>query len=324
MEAAAMKLGRIVLKRLLLSLVTLWLLSVLVFAGGQLLPGDVGRAILGPLADARAVANLNHQLGVDRPLLVQYWDWVSHFVVGDMSMSYTFRSPVAPFIVTALINSLKLAAVAFLLVVPVSIFGGVLAALQVGRPIDRIITIVGLSATVLPEFVTGIVLILIFGIWLDWLPISATWPEGSGPLTQIYYLLLPSLPLFLVLFGYIARMARAGTIESLDADYTRTAVLKGLPWRVVLWRHVLRNSLLPTITVIATQVGYLIGGLVVVEVLFHYQGIGGLIYTAARGKDFPMLEASILTIGIIYTVATLTADLLYSALNPRIHFGAVE
>ncbi len=319
-----MNFARILSKRLLLSLITLWLLSVLVFAGGQLLPGDVGRAILGPLADARAVANLNHQLGVDRPLLVQYWDWISRFVTGDMSMSYSFRSPVAPFVMTALANSMKLGAVAFVLVVPLSIVGGVWAALHVGRPIDRIISVAGLSATVLPEFVTGIVLILIFGVWLDWLPITASWPEGSGPLTQIYYLLLPSLPLVLVLFGYIARMARAGTVEALDADYTRTAVLKGLPRRVVLWRHVLRNALLPTITVIATQVGYLIGGLVVVEVLFHYQGIGGLIYTAARHKDFPMLEAGVLSIGIIYTVATLAADLLYSALNPRIRFGAVE
>ncbi|HEY1386300.1 MAG TPA: ABC transporter permease [Dongiaceae bacterium] len=319
-----MRFGRILLKRLLLSVVTLWLLSVLVFAGGQLLPGDVGRAILGPLADAQAVANLNHELGVDRPVLVQYWDWVSHFAVGDMSMSYSYRSPVAPFIMAALINSLKLGGVAFLLVVPISVFGGVWAALHVGRPIDRIITVAGLSATVLPEFVTGIVLILVFGIWLKWLPISASWPEGAGPLTQIYHLLLPSMPLFLVLFGYIARMARAGTVEALDADYTRTAVLKGLPRHFVLWQHVLRNSLLPTITVIATQVGYLIGGLVVVEVLFHYQGIGGLIYQAARGKDFPMLEAGVLTLGIIYTVATLLADLLYSALNPRIHFGAVE
>jgi len=239
-------------------------------------------------------------------------------------MSYSYRSPVAPFIGAALINSLKLAGVAFLLVVPISVLGGVWAALHVGRPIDRIITVAGLSATVLPEFVTGIVLILVFGIWLRWLPISASWPEGAGPLTQIYYLLLPSMPLFLVLFGYIARMARAGTVEALDADYTRTAVLKGLPRHYVLWQHVLRNSLLPTITVIATQVGYLIGGLVVVEVLFHYQGIGGLIYQAARGKDFPMLEAGVLTLGIIYTIATLLADLLYSALNPRIHFGAVE
>ena len=128
----------------------------------------------------------------------------------------------------------------------------------------------------------------------------------------------------LVLFGYIARMARAGTVEALDADYTRTAVLKGLPRRTVIWRHVLRNALLPTITVIATQVGYLIGGLVVVEVLFHYQGIGSLIFTAARGKDFPMLEAGVLTVGIIYTIATLSADTLYSLLNPRIRFGSVE
>jgi peptide/nickel transport system permease protein len=316
--------ARILAKRLALSLVTLWLLSVMVFAGGQLLPGDVGRAILGPLADARAVANLNHMLGVDRPLLVQYGDWVGHFLVGNMGMSYIFRSPVADFITTALFNSFKLGLVAFVIVVPLGIFGGVFAALHVGRPIDRIISVVGLSATVLPEFVSGIVLIMIFGVWLNWLPITASWPEGSGPLTQIFYLLMPSLPLVLVLFGYIARMARAGTVEALDADYTRTAVLKGLPRRTVIWRHVLRNSLLPTITVIATQVGYLIGGLVVVEVLFHYQGIGGLIYTAARGKDFPMLEAGVLTVGIIYTVATLAADLLYSLLNPRIRFGGVE
>jgi peptide/nickel transport system permease protein len=177
---------------------------------------------------------------------------------------------------------------------------------------------------VVPEFVSGIVLILLFGIWLDLLPISAGWPEGAGPLTQIYYLILPSIPLVFVLFGYIARMARAGTIEALDADYTRTAFLKGLPRRVVIRRHVLRNALLPTITVIATQTGYLIGGLVVVETLFHYQGIGLLIWTAARGKDFPMLEAGVLTVGVVYTVATLSADLLYSLLNPRIRFGATE
>jgi peptide/nickel transport system permease protein len=297
---------------------------VIVFLGGQLLPGDVARAILGPLADQRAVDALNHQLGADRPLLVQYWDWISRFVQGDMSMSYTFRQPVAPFVGTALLNSLKLGAVAFVLVVPLGILGGVWAALNVGRPIDRIISLAGLSVTVVPEFVSGIVLILLFGVWLNLLPISATWPPGSGPLTQIYYLILPSVPLILVLFGYIARMARAGTIEALDADYTRTAVLKGLPRRVVLWRHVLRNALLPTISVIATQTGYLIGGLVVVETLFHYQGIGSLIYTAARGKDFPMLEAGVLTIGIVFTVATLLADLLYSVLNPRIRLGATE
>jgi peptide/nickel transport system permease protein len=310
------------LKRLLLSLITLWVLSVIVFAGAQLLPGNVGRAMLGPLADQRAVDNLNHELGVDRPVLVQYTDWIVHFVQGDMGKSYTYRRPVTEFVVSAMHNSLKLALVAFVLVVPLSIFGGVWAALHVGRPIDRIITIFGLSTTVLPEFVSGIVLILVFALGLQWLPLSASWPEGSGILTQIYYLILPSIPLVLVLFGYIARMARAGTIEALDSDYTRTAVLKGLPFPVVIWRHVLRNALLPTITVIATQTGYLIGGLVVVETLFHYQGIGGLIYTAAKSKDFPMLQAGVLSIGIVYMVATLAADILYSVFSPRIRYGS--
>lgn len=306
---------------MLLAVVTLVLLSMLVFAGGQLLPGDVGRAVLGPLADARAVAVLDHQLGVDRPLPVQYWDWISRFVLGDMGVSYIYRAPVAPFVATALLNSLKLAAIAFVIVVPLAIAGGVIAALNVGRWLDRVITLTGLSATVVPEFVSGIVLILIFGIWLQVFPITATWPPGAGPLTQVYYLLLPSAPLVLVLFGYIARMARAGAVTALEADYTRTAVLKGLPYRTVIWRHVLRNALLPTIAVIATQAGYLIGGLIVVETLFHYQGIGGLIYSAAKSHDFPMLEAGALTVGTIYVLASLAADLLSQRLNPLLRFG---
>ena len=134
-------------------------------------------------------------------------------------------------------------------------------------------------------------------------------------------MILPAIPLVLVLFGYIARMARAGMVEALASDYTRTAVLKGLPWRTVVWRHVLRNALLPTITVIATQAGYLIGGLVVIEQLFRYQGIGGLILHAATSKDFPMLEAGVLIVGLIYVVATLLADMLTSALNPRIRLA---
>ncbi len=206
----------------------------MVFAGGQLLPGDVARAILGPLADARAVANLDHQLGLDRPLWIQYWEWISHFARGDMGESYVYRAPVAPFVLAALGYSVKLGAVAFVLVVPLSIASGVWSALRAGGPIDRIISLIGLSATILPEFVSGIVLIMIFGIWLKILPVTAQWPAGATLLTQIHYLLLPSLPLVLVLFGYLARMARAGTLEALAADYTRTAVLKGLKPRAVL------------------------------------------------------------------------------------------
>ena len=221
-------------------------------------------------------------------------------------------------IADALANSLKLAAMAFVLVVPLGLLGGVWSALRVGTWTDRTITLLGQSLGVVPEFISSIVLILIFGVWLRWLPMSADWPDHAGPITQIYYLLLPSIPLVLIFFGYIARIARAGTVEALDADYTRTAVLKGLPWSIVLWRHVLRNALLPAITVIASLIGYLAGGLVIIETLFHYRGIGSLIYTAAKAKDFPMLEAAVLTVGAIYAIASLAADLLNALLNPRL------
>ncbi|MBP0591305.1 ABC transporter permease [Paraburkholderia sp. LEh10] len=315
---------RFVATRIGLSLITLWLLSVIVFAGGQLLPGNIGRAILGPLADARAVAALNHQLGADRPLLAQYTQWITHFVQGDMGLSYAFREPVGPFVASALANSAKLGLFAFVVVVPLGIAGGVWAAMHAGRWLDRTISIAGLSATVVPEFVSSIVLILVFGVWLQWLPIEASAPPGAGFFTQLKHLVLPILPLVFVFFGYIARMARAGTVEALDADYTRTAILKGLPPHIVIWRHVLRNALLPTITVAATQLGYMIGGLVVVETLFHYQGIGSLIYNAAKAKDFPMLEGGVLTIGVVYTLANLVADALYVLLNPRLRVRSAE
>ncbi|MCK1450502.1 ABC transporter permease [Bradyrhizobium sp. 35] len=312
---------RFLAQRFSYAFITLFVLSLLVFFGGQVLPGDVGRAILGPLADQQAVDALNHQLGVDRPLLVQYGAWIWNVLQGDMGRSYAYSAPVAPIVLTAFGHSLKLAAVVYLLVVPLGILGGVVAALNVNRPIDRIIGLGGMSATVLPEFVTGIVLILIFAVWLGWLPISATWPPDAGILTQIHYLILPAMPLVFVLFGYIARMARAGMIEALDSDYTRTAVLKGLTWPQVIWRHVLRNALLPTITVIATEAGYLVGGLLVVEILFRYQGIGLLIFSAAQSKDFPMLEAGVLVAGAVLVLSTVLADLLYSLLNPRIRIG---
>ena len=147
---------------------------------------------------------------------------------------------------------------------------------------------------------------------------------STPPASQFQHLILPAIPLILVLFGYIARMARAGTIEALNSDYARTATLKGLKRSVVIRRHILRNSLLPTITVIATQTGYLIGGLVVIETLFNYQGIGNLIISAAHATDFPMLAGGVLTVGVVFMVATLIADLLYTVLNPRLRLGGAE
>jgi peptide/nickel transport system permease protein len=316
--------ARFLLTRLGLAAITLFLLSVLVFVGTNLLPGNVARRKLGNLADQSAVDQLNHQLGTDKPILVQYWNWISGLLHGDLGTSLSYNLPVSELIGPALLHSLKLAAFAFVMVVPLAIIGGVVAALKRDRLTDRFITVGGLSLAVVPEFVTGIMLILIFGLWLDLFPVSANAPDGSNILTQLKYLFLPALTLVIVLFGYISRITRAGTIEALDADYTRTAVLKGLPRRTVIRRHVLRNSLLPTIAVIATQTGYLIGGLVVIETLFNYPGMGRLIFTAANAKDFPLLASSVLIVGIVFLVATLLADVAYSLLNPRIRYAAAE
>jgi peptide/nickel transport system permease protein len=316
--------ARFLLKRIAYALITLVLLSMIVFAAAQVLPGDVGRNILGGFADQRSVDLLNHQLGVDRPVYVQYGRWIGHLVRGDLGQSLEYKVSVSSLLGPSLVNSLKLAALAFVLVVPLSILGGILAALRQARLTDRVITVGGLSLTAVPEFVTAIVLIVIFGVAFKVLPTTAQAPPGAGFFTQVEYLLLPAFALVAVLFGYIARITRAGVIEALDADYTRTAFLKGLDTPTILRRHVLRNALLPTIAVVATQTGYLIGGLVVIETLFNYPGIGQRIFTAAQNKDFTMLEAGVLIIGIVYLAATLIADTLYSLLNPRIRYGAAD
>jgi peptide/nickel transport system permease protein len=315
---------RFLLKRLGLALVTLFLLSVIVFAVSSVLPGNVGRAVLGPFAAQESVDQLNEQLGSNRSLLTQYSDWAGGLLRGDLGTSLSKQVPAWNLLGPALSNSFKLASVAFLICVPLSILGGIVAGLRYGRPTDKGITIAGLSFAAMPEFVSGIFLILAFAIWVRWLPVTAQWEEGAGLLTQVKYLLLPALTLTLVLFGYIARITRAGMIEALDSDYARTAYLKGLPHSVVIRKHVLRNALLPTIAVVAVQVGYLVGGLVVVEVLFNYQGVGSLIYEAARQKDLPLLTSGVLVVGVTYLVVTLLADILYAVLNPRIRLGGLE
>ena len=312
------------LRRLGLAVITLFLLSLIIFFAGQVLPGDPARAILGPLSAESAVRALDHQLGVDRPLVTQYWSWITGLLHGNMGESTQYQSPVEPLLRVALLNSAKLAALALIVIIPLGILGGVVAALYAGRPVDRIITLTGSSAAALPEFATGIVVIIIFSVVLKLLPSTAQAQPGASFSTQLRSLILPAIPLVLVLFGYIARMARAGTIEALESDYVRTATLKGLKRTVVIYRHVLRNSLLPTITVIATQTGYLFGGLIIVERLFNYQGIGNLIFHAANAKDFPMLEAAVLTVGVVYMVATVGADVLTTVLNPRQRTAALR
>jgi peptide/nickel transport system permease protein len=315
---------KFLLRRFALAIVTLWLLSVIVFAMGQVLPGDVGRNVLGGFASQDSVDAFNKERGLDRPAFTQYVDWASHAVRGDFGTSYTSNESVNSILARALPKSAELALLAFVLMIPLAFLGGLISALKAYGPADRVISIAGLSLTVVPEFVSALVAIVVFGIVLGWLPVSARWPPGAGIFVQIKYILLPALVLVGVLFGYVSRMVRAGTIEALDADYTRTAYLKGLGLRDVLFKHVLRNALLPTIAVVATQIGYLLGGLVIVERAFNYPGMGQEIVSHAVLKDFSVVQAGAMVIGATYLTATVLADIAYTLLNPRIRFGDAE
>jgi peptide/nickel transport system permease protein len=313
--------GRFIGKRLGLSLVTLFLVSVIVFLISDVLPGDVGRSILGRSATDAQVAQLDHELGYDKPLPQRYWKLVSGYATGDWGTSPVLNVEVRPLVLRRFGNSLILAAFAFALIVPFSIFMGVVAALHNGRWPDRTISITGLSLIALPEFVSGVILLVVFAVELGWFPSSSSVPTAD-PVDWFRQLLLPSIPLMFVLFGYIARMARAGTVDALRADYTRTATLKGLPRRTVVGRHVLRNALLPTISVVSVQIGYLVGGLVVVETLFAYPGIGSLAYDSVQANDITVIEAIVLFTAVLYMLSNLVADILYAALNPRVRLAS--
>lgn len=309
--------GRALSARVASLLLTLWLVSALVFLAGQVLPGDVARVMLGPFADAQAVAALNRQLGADQPVLVQYWRWFSAALTGDFGTSLSMRAPVAPFVLASLGRSAALAGIILLFLVPLGVGAGIVAGLNQGRVADRLIVLAGVSFGIVPDFVSGLLLLLVFGLWLNWLPITGAVPEGASFWTSGYYLVLPALPLVLNLAGYLARMTRAGVIEALAADYTRTAILKGLDRRQVILRHVLPNALTPTIAVLATQSGYMLSGLVVIEALFGIQGLGNLVLNAAKSRDFPMLEAGVLVMATIFVLSAAAGDVVQALLDPR-------
>ncbi len=312
---------RFLLRRVGLMLLTLLIVSLIVFILSRIVPGDIGRVILGPYAGRGQVAAMDHRLGYDQPLLVQYWNWLHNFLTGNWGTSILYGTSVSSLVGARLVASLQLAAVAMIIIVPVSIMAGVAAGLREGGVTDRLITTVGLSLTAIPEFVSGVILLVIFGVSLNLFPVTAQFAPGAGILDRIHHLFLAAVPLMFVLFGYIARMARFGTLEVVESPYYRTAVLKGLPRRRIVWRHVLRNALPPTVTVVGVQIGFLVGGLVVVETLFNYPGLGSLLLETATGHDVPTLEATALVIGTIIMISNLVADISYGLLTPRVRLG---
>jgi peptide/nickel transport system permease protein len=310
--------GRYLLRRLGSALITLWLLSTIVFLIVHVLPGDVGRKVLGPFALKEDVARLNHQLGTDRPLLQQYFTSIRQLFTLSFGHSYQTGTLVTKLIFPAMVRSGKLALLAFLITIPVSIAAGIFAARRQDKPADRVIVTTGLALSSIPEFVTAAVLMSVFAVTWDFGKVFADPPAGAGIFTTIHYLFLPAMSMVLAYFGYIARMSRAGVIHGLQSDYARTATMKGLSKGQVMRKHILRNALAPTITVISVQVGYLFGGIIGVERVFNYHGLGSVMLTAVTHRDIPVLQAAVLIVGIIYMVSTLLADLLIAFLNPRV------
>lgn len=308
-------------RRLGLMLLTLWLMSILVFAITTILPGDVAYTILGRSATPEQAAALRRQMDLDHPPPVLYLRWITGFVTGNWGDSHSLQLPIASILPNRLFNSLVLAVAALIVIVPLSIAFGTLAALKRDRFTDRAISVTGLALMATPEFVSGIILLTVFGVVLQWLPTTSV-AAGGNPLTEPQLVVLPVLTLSLVFFGYVSRMMRASTIAVLDSAYMRTATLKGLPRRQLVVRHLLRNALVPTITVVMSSIGYLAGGLVVVESLFGYPGLGSLLLYAGLHHDVPLLEACAMIVAVIYMGGNLIADLLYAYLNPQIRYGS--
>jgi len=302
-------------------LLTLWLVSLGVFAVSELLPGDVAIFILGQQATPETLEVLRKQLGLNEQAPERYVTWLLSFIHGDWGKSLALQLPIGELVLSRMANSFVLAGIAFIITVPLSIGAGLLAALRQGRLTDRVISLIGISGLAIPEFVSGVVLILLFSLTLRIAPASAQIPTGASPLSVLPSLILPAFTLALTLFAYISRMTRASAVEVLSSDYVRAAILKGLPTSQVITRHVLRNSLLPTITVIGAQIGWLVGGLVVVEHLFGYPGLGDLLLFAALNKDIPLLEACVMVVASVYMLANLGTELLFGVLNPRIRYA---
>jgi peptide/nickel transport system permease protein len=315
--------SRFVFRRLGFLTLTVLLTSLLVFLVTQWLPGDVCRIILGREAGQGAIENCRLELGLDQSLPVQYLTWLGNFLTGDWGTSFSTGLPIYPIVMDRLRNSLMLALVALIVSVPLAVALGVAAGLNENKPIDNTVSVGSLSVAGLPEFVTGLVLIQVFSfglrdLGLPYLPANSSIPPQATFLEALPMLILPALTAMLVLLAYISRLTRAGVLEELKQPYVRTADLKGLPRRTVIVKHVLRNALLPTITVIAISTGWLISGLVVIENVFNYPGLGRLMIFAIDRRDLPLLQAVIMVTVLGFALANLAADLLYGWLNPRI------
>jgi peptide/nickel transport system permease protein len=305
-------------RRLALGALTLLAVSALIFASTEILPGDVASAILGQQATPEALAAIRAELGLDRPAVARYADWLLGFVQGDLGRSLANRQPIAAQIGQRLGNTLFLAGVAAAIAVPLAVGLGVLAAIRRESFLDRAISILTLSTISVPEFFVGYLLILFLAVQFPVFPSLATVSPGMGLGESLYTVALPALTLTLVVVAHMMRMTRAAVVDVLSAPYVEMARLKGLPERHVVVRHALPNALGPIATVVALNLAYLVVGVVVVEVVFVYPGMGQYMVDAVAKRDVPAVQACTLVFAATYVALNLTADLLGIVSNPRL------
>jgi peptide/nickel transport system permease protein len=310
------------LRRLGTVLFILVAMSLLVFLATHALPSDTAALILGQYSTPETLAALEHKLGLDLPLPVQYWHWARAMLHGDMGQSLVMERPVAPMLWDAFGRSAILAMAAMAIVASLGVTTGVVAAVWRGRWPDHAVSVFAYLGISVPEFYWGLVLILVFGSTFRLLPTSGIGNLSDGLASYVSFLVLPVATLTLGFLAHVSRLTRSSMAEELDSMYVRVARARGLPERVVIVRHALRNALVPTITVLAQDFGFLIGGIVAIETVFAYPGLGRLLIFALQRQDLPLMQAAILVLTAVFSLANLCADLLYGVANPRIRHGS--
>jgi peptide/nickel transport system permease protein len=316
--------GGYLARRVLYMVFTLWLVTLIVFLVTHLLPGNVAVMILGQYQNVEQLRALEAKLGLNDPLPVQYWRWLRGILHGDLGTSVVMDRPVAPILWERIERSAPVAVAALLVTALAGIVLGTVAAVHENRPVDHAVSVVSFLGISVPEFFWGIVLILVVAGYLELLPSSGWVPPTKDPLGWLARLVLPVLTLALTLVAHTSRLTRSSMLDVLRSQYVRAARARGLPERSVVYRHALRNALLPTVTVLAGNFGWLMGGLVVVETVFAFPGLGGLLVFAIQQRDIPLVEAAIVVIAGFYAVANLAADVTYTYLDPRIRYSGTR
>jgi peptide/nickel transport system permease protein len=311
-------LARLIVRRLALGILTIWAASVVIFVATEILPGDVAQAVLGQTATPQAVENIRKQLNLDRPAYARYVEWLGGAVRGDFGISLANRRPIATTIGPRLENTLFLAGVAAVIAVPLAILLGLLAALYRDTAFDKAISTSTLAAISMPEFLIGYLLIYLLAVQIQIFPSLARIHDGMSFAQQLYAVALPAITLTAVVVAHMMRMTRAAVINVLSSPFIEMATLKGVPRPAIIFRHALPNALSPIINVVVLNLAYLVVGVIVVEVVFVYPGIGQLMVDGVSKRDVPLVQACGLIFAITYVGLNLLADILSILANPRL------